>query len=553
MSKRHLFLATFITFLAILPPTSSGHCQLFPSSVCSKQTTFVPGHNFIGEGVDITTLEKKGAFVVDSSSWQDPNGTCTLCQNPLMDGQLQKLPIAAVDWRVRRSCHRQVSGSVENSDVDVANAMATEVKNDWKVELGLATEISDSEAEPRLPEAQMAFAGSRSRMAIYAHEQSQKDSYSFVRQEVSCEYYRLRLLQRPSLLAFHFSHAVAGLPRKNDPEAYQHFINIYGTHYISHVQLGGRVRHLLAVQTCKMALWGFTASMIKQCLTLEASLQYARLYGSTALSSKCKELLRDHTSGIFHEIYGKQLTEVVGGDKQVEMLFSGAQDVHRFSEWMESAKSKPGLVAYSLLPLHSLMNQTDPRRDLLKQAIVGHIKQRSLRRDCPQKCPHWHSQSSEDHCICLCEPAINTKMCCASEWGNAHLKFYVRRGSNLWGDHFSATDAFVKVLFQGQEKRTRVIYNNNDPNWYETLDFGAVTLASQNSFEVQLWDKEVLHDDLLQSCSEKLEARASAVWHKCYAPHGHFEYYYLLECAHTLGGPSCHDYVPLQLPASYFN
>nr|XP_034993124.1 perforin-1-like [Zootoca vivipara] len=555
MSQQRLLLTALLPFLFLLPTTTSSHCQTFHRSACMKQDTFVPGHNYIGEGVDITSLERKGAYVVDTGRWQGPNGTCKLCRNPLMNGHLQKLPLAGVDWQVVRSCHRQVSSSVENLDVDVANTMAMEVKNDWKVDLGLEMEMNNGrEEDPGLPKARVAFAGSRSRMAIYAHEKSREDSYSFVRQEVSCAYYRMRLLQRPSLLASHFSRAVARLPRNNNSEEYQHFINIYGTHYISHVQLGGRLRHLLAVQTCKMALWGITASTIQRCLNWGASLGVDWLFGSTSLSSECEDLKRAYSRGILEDADAKQHIEVVGGDKQVEMLFSKAGEAQLFSAWMESAKTKPGLVSYSLLPLHTLLNQRDPRRDLLKQAIVGHINQRALKRDCPQQCPRWSSQSSGEQCTCLCQQdGLNNEMCCAWQRGRARLKFVVVNGSRLWGDHFTATDAYVRILFKGQEMRTSIITDNDNPQWSETLDYGTVTLADHNSFKVQLWDEDVWHDDLLQSCFHRLEAKVGTFRHRCYAPHGYIEYYYLLECGHTLGGPSCQNYVPLRLPTSHFN
>nr|XP_034991773.1 perforin-1-like isoform X2 [Zootoca vivipara] len=544
MSKQRLFLAAFLLLLQ-LPPTTPSPCQIFHRSICMKQDSFVPGHSFIGEGVDITSLERKGAFVVDTSQWQGPNGTCTLCRNPLQKGKLQKLPLAGVDWRVLHTCHRDVSSSVENLDVDVANSMAKEVKNDWKVELGLGLE---------LPKMRVAFAGSHSWMAIYAHEKSRQDSHIFVRQEVSCPYYRLRLRHRPSLLASHFSRAVARLPRRNNSEEYQHFIDIYGTHYISNVQVGGRLRRLLAVQTCKMALWGITASSFKSCLNWEVSLGHKWLFGSDSLSSKCEDLRRTYDRGIFYDTYAKQHTKIVGGEKQAEILFSKPGESQNFSAWMESAKTNPDLVSYSLLPLHTLLNQRDPRRDLLKQAIVGHINQRALKRDCPQQCPRWSSQSSGEQCTCLCQQdGLNNEMCCAWQRGRARLTFVVVKGSRLWGDHFTATDAYVRILFKGQEMRTSIITDNDNPQWSETLDYGTVTLADHNSFKVQLWDEDVWHDDLLQSCFHRLEAKVGTFRHRCYAPHGYIEYYYLLECGHTLGGPSCQNYVPLRLPTSHFN
>lgn len=101
-----------------------------------------------------------------------------------MNGQLQRLPLAGADWRVRNSCYRQSSGSVEYSDVDVAKAVAAEVRNDWKIDLRLPKELES------ILKLRVAFAGSQSQLAIYAHEKAQQDRYSFVRHEVSCVYYR---------------------------------------------------------------------------------------------------------------------------------------------------------------------------------------------------------------------------------------------------------------------------------------------------------------------------------------------------------------------------
>ncbi|KAJ7313023.1 hypothetical protein JRQ81_004285 [Phrynocephalus forsythii] len=543
MPRQHHFLASYLLFLFLLPPTAASHCHAFPRFVCRKHTTFVPGHSFIGEGVDITTLARKGAYVVDTSQWQGPNGTCTLCRNLLMDGQLQRLPLAGVDWRTHGDCHRQTSSSVEKSDISVAKAMAREVTNDWKLELGLPAEAADSLG---FSKAHVAFAGSQSQMTIYAHEKSRQDRHVFLSQDVSCKYYRLRLLQSPSLLAHHFTRAVDRLPRKPSPEEYQHFINTYGTHYISHVQLGGRVRHLLAVRTCTMALEGFTASHLKECLDLEASVGHDWLFGSFSLSSKCQKFWRSHAQGDFYDADAGQRTEVVGGDKQVEMLFTTTREVPRLLEWMESAKVKPGLVSYSLLPLHTLLKQSDPKRDLLKRAIVEYINRRALRRDCPQKCPSW---SLDESCACMCQAdSIINHMCCARERGGAYLRFYIRSGSNLWGDHFTATDAYVKVFFQDQEKRTAIVRNDNNPQWSEILDFGAVTLTGSNSFTLELWDKDVWRDDLLQKCHGSLVAGRGTMRLLCHAPHGHIKFSYMLECGRTLAGPHCHDYMPLRLP-----
>lgn len=126
--------------------------------------------------------------MVDTSQWPHPDGTCKLCQNPLRKGQLQKLLLAGMVWQVLHTYHQDVSSSIENLDMDVANSMAKEVKNNWKV--GLELDRVVNKTGMKLPKAWVALAGSHSQMTIFAHEKYQEDTYSFVRQEVFCEYYR---------------------------------------------------------------------------------------------------------------------------------------------------------------------------------------------------------------------------------------------------------------------------------------------------------------------------------------------------------------------------
>lgn len=302
------------------------------------------------------------------------------------------------------------------------------------------------------------------------------------------------------------------------------------------------MRNLLAVRTCEAILEGLRASDIKDCLSLEASLGTEWL--SHSLSAKCRDLQRDQAKGAFREAYGQRHTEVVGGDSHAEMLFSETGHVPLFSEWMENLKTKPGVISYSLLPVHTLIGRGDPRREVLREAVRDYIAQRALWRNCTQQCPNHSYQSLKEPCTCVCQAdAITDSMCCARERGLAHLKVHVQNGSSLWGDQFTATDAYVKVFFQGREMWTRCINNNDNPQWSEALDFGPVKLTGLNYIKLEIWDKDVSPDDLLASCYESLVAGRS-VWKRCYAKYGHTEYYYELRCGPSLGGTSCHDYVP---------
>ncbi|XP_034267386.1 perforin-1-like [Pantherophis guttatus] len=545
MPQLHLFFMVYLASFHFSLSFHNSECDTYLGHVCKNHVSFVPGHNYIGEGVDITTLEKKGAYVVDISKWQGPNGTCTLCRNHKMGEQLQRLPLVGVDWRQKENCQQQASNFVDELDIDVANAVAKEVKNGWEMELAEDFMTEDL----GFFKAQVAFAGSHSNTAIWAYQKTREDRYSFLRNEIACEHYSLRLQTNP-LLSFHFAQTIGRLPPNHDPEEYQHFINIYGTHYINRVYLGGRARYLMALKTCVMTLMGLTAENVKVCLDMETNLKHRGLWGSISFHSKCAKLWFGKSKSSFHDLHLTQHTEVVGGHKR--MLFSESRDVHHLTEWIESTKRTPGLVSYSLLPLHTLLNKTDPRRNFLKQAIVSYIRRRALRRDCRQSCPkNFNSWVRKCTCMCIPNGVINDK-CCGTEVGRAYLRFHVHSGSGLWGDYFSSTDAYVKFFFQNQERRTRVIGGNNNPQWSENLNFGAVTLDGNDNFVMEVWDSEVWHDELLHRCRGRLRSGLSN-WHKCYLPHGHVRFYYVLTCAPTLTGSSCHDYIPLHLPTSYFN
>ncbi|KAH1171921.1 hypothetical protein KIL84_007539 [Mauremys mutica] len=147
----------FIPLLLFIFPGASSHCHTSTENECDKHTAFVPRHSLAGEGIDVTTMARKGAYLVDSSLWQHEDGTCTLCQNPLQGGQWQRLPLAVVDWRVHVSCGRKLSDSVQQSAMGMMESAASVVQNDWKVGL-------DVPVKPKV-NVQVALAGSHSKLA----------------------------------------------------------------------------------------------------------------------------------------------------------------------------------------------------------------------------------------------------------------------------------------------------------------------------------------------------------------------------------------------------
>uniref|UniRef100_A0A3B4GC18 C2 domain-containing protein n=1 Tax=Pundamilia nyererei TaxID=303518 RepID=A0A3B4GC18_9CICH len=117
--------------------------------------------------------------------------------------------------------------------------------------------------------------------------------------------------------------------------------------------------------------------------------------------------------------------------------------------------------------------------------------------------------------ICSCMPLVTS--------GMARVIITIQRASGLWGDYFTGTDGYVKVIFNKLEvRRSPVIYNNNNPHWGMVVDLGSEDISSAK-LRFEVWDEDnKWDDDLLGACEPLLTAGVKA--DLCNLNHGQLFY-----------------------------
>ncbi|KAM9744865.1 uncharacterized protein ACNS7B_009378 [Menidia menidia] len=517
--------------LLSLPLCSWQSCQVGKPQKCLA-AEFAPGTNLAGEGFDITRMERKGAFVLNMEEWKLKNGKCTLCKNPFLRGEQQKLPLSVVDWRAKGSCSAQVSSQLFKSSESLLSSIDSSVENNWKVGLGFKTGPS------------LMLAGTNSKLSKYSMEKTKNDKFSFTSDSISCEYYSYRVHKNHKLHR-EFRKAVEQLPKvysQENKEQFYKLIDDFGTHYITKVKLGGSVESVTSIRQCQASLQGLSVEEVQTCLKAEASITI-NAAAAVELSHCKKDIDKSESKLAFSSRFSDRSTEIKGGlNTEPDLLFSAKKNSSAYSGWLKSLPQNPDIISYSLESLHELFPKNTTRSSGLRSAISHYILEKGLWRNCSERCRAGIRTDSKDPCVCQChnQPAVN-RDCCPTQRGSARVVITAERATGLWGDYFTSTDGYVKVFFNGMEYRSKVIYNNNNPRWDMAVDLGSQVLSQQTKVKFQVWDRDNnWDDDNLGECEKVLSAGTDGDF--CNLNHGVLYFKWEVTCAPSLTGTLCERY-----------
>ena len=101
---------------------------------------------------------------------------------------------------------------------------------------------------------------------------------------------------------------------------------------------------------------GLTATEVSDCLSVEASANFAQTASIKAMYEHCQAKKKKLISGQdFSSTFNERSTEVIGGDQNDVVLFLGGADPSIYNSWINSLKTMPDVVKYNLKPLHTIL------------------------------------------------------------------------------------------------------------------------------------------------------------------------------------------------------
>ncbi|NXS62582.1 PERF protein, partial [Brachypteracias leptosomus] len=467
---------------------------------------------------------------------------CLLCRDLLGGGRLRRSPSGAGAWASGRRCHQSSRVAQGTRALGTLVGEGQEVAKGWRV--GLEGGVVPGGVSPGASGV-VAVAGSHSRAAEFALQRRREDRSSFVSIGLRCLHYWTRI-SPTARVSPHFLRAVRSLPPTFTPSTspdYGELLAAYGTHVVTGARLGGRLRSLTTVRSCRAAMTGTGAQEVADCLGVEISVSkgFLRAGAKTHACRRAREANLANES--FNQVFNERLVEVEGGKEQGDLLYGRPE---AFTTWLRGLPALPALVDADVRPLHLLLPRREPRRAALRAAIAHYVSQRALRVNCSKACGGGGGGGHlVGPCHCGCAPDAGvTAECCSRRQGLGVMVVTVASGTGWKGDTFSPSDLYVRVGFGGRWWRTGTVWNQERPRWGARLELGRVELGRGLRLRMEVWDQDNgWDDDLLGFCEEQVEAGQERT-RVCFPGGGRLEFGYRVTCGPALGGPLCHDYVP---------
>ncbi|XP_071361177.1 perforin-1-like isoform X2 [Trachinotus anak] len=505
---------SLLLFLLYHSPVLS--CQPGNRIQC-ESAPFVPGYNLVGEGFDVVTLQQKGAYLLDVKTFLTPNGTCTLCSNPLQDNKLQRLPVSVLDWRAFTECNTDIHSTAHTSISSLINNYMSQDSHDWKIGLNLDKFVA----------ANLDLGGTRSAAYTFASARTREDRYTFSIHRVSCKHYGFRVSSRPPLSS-EFIKDLSRLPihyTSSARDQYKEIIHTYGTHYIRKVRLGGRLRRVTAARTCLSSLNGLSVSKVHSCLSLGISVGLGKS-GLSYNQQSCQSVLQNQDIA---SLYGSGLhqhfTEVAGGTSWTGEFSLTHDDSLNYKNWLKALKDHPAIVEYNIRPIYKLVPNRSQKLGM-KAAIEQYLLDNAQRTSPREPNCGWYTPNLDSNC-------------CPKESSRGTLEVTIVRAWGLNGDSFSKSDAYAKMRYGSISRKTRTV-ESDDPEWNTHYDLGNVDTAYE--LKIEVWDDDWYYDDLLLTCS--LYLKRGSYGYTCSNDSSGFEFSLTLTCDRHLTGERCNRYKP---------
>uniref|UniRef100_A0A3P9QK12 Perforin-1-like n=1 Tax=Poecilia reticulata TaxID=8081 RepID=A0A3P9QK12_POERE len=459
-------------------------CRIGTQKECDA-APFAPGHDLVGEGFDIVTLERKRLHVIDVTTYLSPSKTCKLCTNPLQ----KHLPSSVVDWSYVSQCSPDIRSKLHTSLSSLVESYTTQDTNDWSV--GLKVQM-------------FVFAGldagaTRSNAYKFVSQRSKEDRYTFSIHSVACSHYGLILSNTPPL-TLKFKKRLDLLPshyNNSTKNEFRKLINTYGTHYFRMVNIGGRLRRLISSRSCLASLNGLNA---KEVTKMKIS----------SVQKSCIGVLKNLDSATnFSSGLHQNFTEVSGGNGWLGEFSIFQNDSIDYMNWLKSLKEQPDVVSHSLRPLYELV-PNELQKAAVKAAIEQYLKDNAVKKS--PKEPHCEGKTPNVASNCCPQHA---------SWGT--LSVTIVRGRDLFGDELSLTDGWVDAKVKNKEimePDEHTIYMSNNPQWNAEFNLGKVIF--KNLVEInksnQIRQIKVYNDIINSICRSKPGCRLFMFWDTGSAP-----------------------------------